>query len=131
MDTSEISKKLILIVDDDDAVRELLEIILRKEGFRVENSSNGNDAITKVKAKNPDLIILDLMLPGFGGFEILRELQSDDTHNIPVIIVTGKYMDKTTSEMIKMEPNVVDFIEKPIKTHIFISAVEKALKIKK
>ncbi len=120
--------KLILIVDDDDSVRELLEFIVKKEGFRIDKASDGEEALSKARTTNPDLILLDLMLPKFGGFEILRELQSDDTGTIPIVIITGRYTDRSTSDMIKQEPNVRDFIEKPVKPQILTSLIHKLLK---
>jgi len=120
--------KMILIVDDDDSVRELIEFIVKKEGFRVEKAADGEEALTKARAGNPDLILLDLMLPKFGGFEILRELQSDETGDIPIVIITGRYTDRSTSDMIKQEPNVRDFIEKPVKPQILTSLIHKLLK---
>ncbi len=119
--------KLVLIVDDDDSVRELIEFIVKKEGFRVEKACDGEEALTKARAVNPDLILLDLMLPKFGGFEILRELQSDETGTIPIVIITGRYTDRSTSEMIKQEPNVRDFIEKPVKPQVLTALVHKLL----
>lgn len=119
--------KLVLIVDDDESVRELIEFIIKKEGFRVEKASDGEEALTKARSVNPDLILLDLMLPKFGGFEILRELQSDETGSIPIVIITGRYTDRSTSEMIKQEPNVRDFIEKPVKPQVLTSLVHKLL----
>ena len=120
--------KMILIVDDDDSVRELIEFIVKKEGFRVEKAADGEEALTKARATSPDLILLDLMLPKFGGFEILRELQSDETGGIPIVIITGRYTDRSTSDMIKQEPNVRDFIEKPVKPQILTSLIHKLLK---
>jgi DNA-binding response OmpR family regulator len=119
--------KLVLIVDDDDSVRDLIEFIVKKEGFRVEKAADGEDALKKARAVNPDLILLDLMLPKYGGFEILRELQSDETSDIPIIIITGRYTDHSTSEMIKQEPNVKDFIEKPVKPQVLSAIVHKVL----
>lgn len=122
--------KLVLIVDDDESVRELLEFIVKKEGFRVETASDGQQAIEKAKNLMPDLILLDLMLPRYGGFEILRELQTDETAKIPIIIITGKYTDRSTADMIKQEINVVDFIEKPVKTNVLSATLHKILKTK-
>ena len=119
--------KLVLIVDDDDAVRDLIEFIVKKEGFKVETAADGEEALKKARSVNPDLILLDLMLPKFGGFEILRELQGDDTGSIPIVIITGRYTDRSTSEMIKQEPNVRDFIEKPVKPQVLSSLVHKIL----
>lgn len=120
--------KTIFVVDDDEGVRELITLTLLKEGFRVDSVSTGKEALEKIKANNYDLIILDLMLPGYGGFEILRELQIEGKNNIPVVIITGKYIDRSTQEIIKMEPNVVEFVEKPIKINVFTAIVHKILK---
>ncbi len=120
--------KLVLVVDDDDSVRELIEFIVRNEGFRVEKAADGEEALNKARAVNPDLILLDLMLPKFGGFEILRELQSDENGSIPIVVITGRYIDRSTSDMIKQESNVKDFIEKPVKPHILAALIHKLLK---
>ena len=121
-------EKLVLIVDDDDSVMELLGFIVRKEGFKVEKAADGEEALNKARSLRPDLILLDLMLPKYGGFEILRELQCDDTTDIPIVIVTGRYTDRSTSEMIRQEPNVKDFIEKPIKPQVLIALLHTLLK---
>lgn len=120
--------KLVLIVDDDESVRELLEFIVKKEGFRIEKAADGEEALTKARTVNPDIILLDLMLPKYGGFEILRELQTDETSGIPIVIITGRYTDRSTSEMIKQEPNVREFIEKPVKPQILTSLLHKLLR---
>ncbi|MHB0995469.1 MAG: response regulator [Elusimicrobiales bacterium] len=120
--------KLVLIVDDDESVRELIEFIVKKEGFRIEKAADGEEALQKARAVNPDLILLDLMLPKYGGFEILRELQADETSGIPIVIITGRYTDRSTSDMIKQEPNVREFIEKPVKPQILTALLHKLLR---
>ncbi|MFA6435249.1 MAG: response regulator [Elusimicrobiales bacterium] len=120
--------KLVLLVDDDESVRELLEFVVKKEGFKVEKAVDGEEALQKARQCSPDIILLDLMLPKFGGFEILRELQRDETAGIPIIIITGRYTERSTSEMIKQEPNVKDFIEKPVKPQALAAAIHKILK---
>ncbi len=120
--------KLVLIVDDDDSVRELMEFVVKKEGFRLEKASDGEEALQKARTLSPDLILLDLMLPKLGGFEILRELQSEETVNIPIVIITGRYTERSTSEMIKQEPNVKDFIEKPLKPPLLVAVLHRILK---
>jgi two-component system response regulator AdeR len=120
--------KLVLIVDDDESVRELLEFIVKKEGFRVEKAADGEEALSMARAINPDIILLDLMLPKYGGFEILRELQGDETGGIPIVIITGRYTDRSTSDMIKQEPNVKDFIEKPVKPQALSALLHKLLR---
>lgn len=119
---------LILVVDDDDSVRELLEFLIKKEGFQVETSADGEDGLHKIQKLLPQLVVLDLMLPRYGGFEILRQLQSGETAKIPIIIVTGRYTDRTTAEMIRQESNVMDFLEKPVKAAILAMSLHKILK---
>lgn len=128
MNSQKPQDKLILIVDDDDGIRELLDVALKHDGFKTDKAPTGKDAIEKIKNNHYDMIILDLMLPGYGGFEILRELQIEGKSSIPVIIITGRYMDRSTKDMIKMEPNVVEFVEKPIKINYLVSLVHTILK---
>jgi DNA-binding response OmpR family regulator len=120
--------KTVLIVDDDDSIRDLLEFIVRKEGFKVEKAADGEEALEKARALLPDLMLLDLMLPRFGGFEILRELQTDETSGIPIVIITGRYTDRSTSDMIKQEPNVRDFVEKPVRPPVLAALIHKILR---
>lgn len=120
--------KLIVVVDDDDSVRELLEFLVRKEGFNVETAADGEEGLGKIQKLIPDLVILDLMLPRYGGFEILRQLQQGDTSRVPIIIVTGRYTDRTTADMIRQESNVMDFLEKPIKANVLAMSLHKILK---
>lgn len=124
------TRKIVLIVDDDDSVRELLEFIVKKEGFQVESAADGEEAISKIEKVLPDLVILDLMLPRYGGFEVLRQLQTGETSGIPIVIITGRYTDRTTAEMIRQESNVMDFMEKPIKSAVLAMALHKILKTK-
>lgn len=122
-------EKLVLIVDDDESVIEMLDFLVRKEGFKVEKAADGAEALKKAKALHPDLILLDLMLPKYGGYEVLRELQSGDTADIPIVIVTGRCPDRSTSEMIKRESNIKELLEKPIKLHILSSLMNTLLRV--
>ena len=120
------AKRRILIVDDDDSVRELLEFLVKKEGFKTEIAADGQEALDQARKHEPDLILLDLMLPKFGGFEIVRELQVDEG-DIPIVIITGRYTDRSTSDMIKLESNVKDFIEKPVKPPVLMALIHQIL----
>lgn len=122
--------KLIIVIDDDESVRELMEFIVKKEGFRTDTAADGEEGIKKVHEQMPDLVLLDLMLPRYGGFEILREMQSGECCRIPILVVTGRYTDRTTAEMIRQESNVLDFMEKPIKPAVLAVALHKILKTK-
>ncbi len=120
--------KLVLVVDDDSSVLELIEFMVKKEGFRVEKAVDGAEALHKILALRPDIVLLDLMLPRYGGFEILRQVQIGDTANIPIIVITGRYTDHSTSEMIRQESNVVEFLEKPIKVPVLSALLHRILK---
>jgi len=120
--------KLVLIVDDDKGIRELLEIIVKKEGFKTELAEDGEEGLEKARSLSPDIILLDLMLPRSGGYEIVRGLQNEGTAAIPIIIISARNMDRSTKEMITNEPNVRDFIEKPLKTHMLTARLHQLMK---
>ncbi|HCE98859.1 MAG TPA: hypothetical protein DER10_10230 [Elusimicrobia bacterium] len=122
------AEKLVLIVDDDDSVMELFDFIARKEGFKTVKATSGEAAIKTARLVRPALILLDLMLPKPGGFEVMRELQGEDTSDIPIVIVTGRYMDRSTLEIIKQEPNVKDFLEKPVEPQVLAALLHSLLK---
>lgn len=119
--------KLVLIIDDDEGVRELLTFMVKKEGFRAECAVDGEEGFQKAERLKPDLILLDLMMPRYGGFEVLRQLQSSGLSKIPIVIVTGRYTDRSTAEMIRQESNVVDFLEKPLKPAAFSATLLRLL----
>ena len=121
-------EKLILIVDDDESIWDLLYYIVRREGFRTEKASDGKEALEKARLLHPELILLDLMLPKCGGFEIVRELQDGDTSDIPVILLSSRPMDRSTLEVLKQEPNVKDFLEKPVNTQVLTALLHSLLK---
>ena len=122
-------EKLVMVVDDDDSVRELLEYVIKKEGFAVVKAVDGEEALAKIESLPPDLIVLDLMLPRYGGYEVLRRLQNGArTAGIPIVVITGRYTERTTTEMIRQESNVVEFLEKPIKTNVLAALLHRILK---
>jgi len=122
--------KNILIVDDDEGIRVVLAHVLEKEGFQVRQAVNGEDVLRAVRDKPADLIILDLMIPRYGGFEILRHLQKEGFAKIPIIVITGRYSDRSIAELIMQESNVADFMEKPLKLPALLGAVHRVLKTK-
>lgn len=107
--------KLILVVDDDESVRQVIQCVAGREGFRCDSAEDGEEGLAKVRSLHPDLVMLDLMLPLRGGFEVLREMQMDETAGIPVVVMTGRYTDRSTADILRAEPNVKDFIEKPFR----------------
>lgn len=124
------ARKRVLLVEDDEDMRQFLEVMLDKEGFIVQSSSSGDDALRIVEGMKPDLIVMDLMMPGLGGFEVIRRLQSGPAAQIPVVVVTGRYTDPSTSQMILQEPNVADFCEKPLNPSKFALKLHNILRSK-
>src|SRR5471030_3039429 len=122
--------RLVLVVDDDEGIRELLSLLIVKEGWRVETAEDGLEGERKALALKPDLIVLDLMLPRYGGFELLKQLQSTEVSRTPIVVVTGRYTDSSTVEMIRQESNVVELLEKPVKATRFILALQRILRPK-
>lgn len=127
MTTTSENAKLVLVIDDDDGIRELLTFLVKKEGYRAEVAVDGEDGFRKAEAVAPDLIVLDLMMPRYGGFEVLRQLQAGGLSKIPIVVVTGRYTDRSTAEMIRQESNVVDFLEKPLKPAAFTAVLARLL----
>ena len=120
--------KLVLIVDDDVSVLDLLEHMVRKEGFRVERAADGQEAVGKTRELKPHLLLLDFMLPGMGGYEVVKELQVGETSAVPIVVFTGRRLDRTSIDLIRQERNVRDFLEKPIKPAFLTSLIHRLLK---
>jgi len=116
----------VLIVDDERTIRETLKEILEEEGYEVFTEEVGSRVLERVRELHPDLIILDLFLPGISGMEVLKKLNQEGlTEKIPVVIVSGHGTVETAVKAMKLK--AYDFIEKPIKYEKFLSAVEGAL----
>jgi len=82
--------KKILIVEDDQMIVEMYKEKLKLEGFRVVTATDGRKALYKLKQENPDLILLDILMPGLNGFEVLKRIKKkDETKDIPVLVLTN------------------------------------------
>src|SRR5438477_7479000 len=86
--------KKILAVDDEKSIIRLIEVNLMREGYQVVTAGDGREALEKVAVEQPDLVVLDVMMPFLDGFEVLHELKKDpNTRDIPVIMLTAKAQD--------------------------------------
>ena len=99
----------ILLVDDDPNIRELLNLYLEKEGFEVTMASRGDEALKIFKASPPNLMLLDIMLPGMDGWQVCREVRK--VSNIPIIMLTAK--DETFDKVLGLELGADDYVAKP------------------
>lgn len=123
----EASTKTILVVEDDQNIRELLEFTLKREGFQVVLAANGQQALQAIGQNKPDIVLMDLMMPGTSGFDLLRMLQSDGTR-VKVVVITGRFTDKANEAMIRQEANVIEFLAKPIKPASLAFFLHRTLK---
>lgn len=124
-----LKKKIVLIVEDDEDIQQLVGYNLIKAGFQVEYADSGEEALDKIKKPYPDLILLDIMLPGLDGMEICKVLRSDNqTAEIPIIMLTAKGEE---SDIISgFEFGADDYITKPFSPKILLSRVKALLRRK-
>jgi len=121
-------EKLVMLVDDDASILDLVDHVVKKEGFKSERAEDGEEGLKKILARKPDLVVLDIMMPGRGGFHLIKELQkSAETKDIPVLIVTGRYNDPETADMIRNEHNVRGYVQKPVKPASLIKLIHTML----
>ena len=105
--------KRILVVDDSATERHMLRDLLTKAGYDVVSSENGEDAIVKAKQVKPDLILMDVVMPGLNGFQATRAISRDpDTRAIPIILCTSKSQE--TDKIWGMRQGARDYIVKPV-----------------
>lgn len=119
-------KKKILIIDDSELMVKVTTDILTEKGYEVVSANNGVDGIKKVMAEKPDLVLLDVVMPGINGFEVCKMLRQDESNNLmPIIMLTaqGNEEDKLTG----LELGADDYITKPFNTRELISRVKNTL----
>jgi len=119
----------ILIVDDERPNRELLKVMLTPEGFLPLTAASGEDALAMVAQQPPDLILLDIMMPGMDGYQVAAKLKGDlSTRNIPVIMVTA--LDDRNARMLGLSAGAEDFLTKPVDRAELCVRVRNLLRLK-
>jgi len=117
----------VLIVDDEREIRELLRYNLEKQGYNVLLAKDGEEGLSRIFATHPDLVLLDLLLPGLNGLEVLREVRSEpSTRETPVLLLTarGAEMDK----LLGFERGADDYITKPFSPREVLARVDAVLR---
>ena len=114
----------ILVVDDEPNIIELAKLYLEREGYQVEGVANGHDALSRQSTLNPDLIILDLMLPDIGGFEVCRQIRTES--NVPILMLTARTED--TDKIVGLELGADDYLTKPFNPRELVARVGAILR---
>jgi DNA-binding response OmpR family regulator len=117
-------QELILVVDDEKKIVDIVKAYLEKDGFRVITAYDGKAAIDAAKAKRPDLIILDLMLPGISGFDVTRTVRGFS--RVPIIMLTAR--DDTADKILGLELGSDDYVTKPFNAKELVSRVRAVLR---
>ena len=119
-----IGKQKILIVDDDENIAELISLYLTKECFDTKIVHNGEDALSAFETYNPNLILLDLMLPGIDGYQVCREIRAKSTTPIIMLSAKGEVFDK----VLGLELGADDYIMKPFDSKEMVARVRAVLR---
>jgi two-component system response regulator MtrA len=114
----------VLVVDDDTSLAEMLTIVLRNEGFDSRVCSDGDNAIRVVRDYRPDVVLLDLMLPGKDGIDVCREIRTEST--VPIVMLTAK--NDTVDVVLGLESGADDYIVKPFKPKELIARIRARLR---
>ncbi|SRR5450759_431685 len=120
----ETRQEKILVVDDEEHIIELVELYLEKEGYRVTSALDGDAAVEKFLSEKPDLLVLDIMLPGKDGLEVLREIRK--TSQVPVIMLTAR--ESEVDKVVGLELGADDYLTKPFSPRELVARVKAVLR---
>lgn len=122
--------KRILSIEDDPSFSRYLSYMLTKEGYEVITATNGLTGLRKALEENPDLILLDVMLPGLDGFEVCNRLRAETkTAQIPILMLSAKGQD--TDKVTGLRVGANEFLNKPIDREILLSKIKEYLSVTK
>ena len=121
------AKETILVVDDEEDILELIRYNLAREGYQVAGAASGEEAVKTAKAVLPDLILLDLLLPGMDGLEVCRSLKGEPrTRPIPIIMLTAK--GEEADIVAGLELGADDYVTKPFSPRVLLARIRTALR---
>ena len=119
---------LVLIVDDSPTDVHVMQKALEQNGFQTASAADGSEAIRKARELHPDLILMDIVMPGLNGFQATRELASDpETRTIPVIMVTSKAQE--SDRVWGLRQGAVDYLVKPVASEQLVRKAQAALAV--
>ena len=114
----------ILVVDDEISIQELVKLYLEKEGFRVESAASGKEALERLDAIKPSLVVLDIMLPDMNGFDVCRELRQ--RADVPVLMLTARKDD--IDKILGLEMGADDYLTKPFNPRELVARIRAVLR---
>jgi two-component system response regulator MtrA len=114
----------ILLVEDDASVREAVTLALQGDGHRVETAVSGEEALSRWRRSRPDLVLLDVMLPGTDGLEVCRQIRHDD--QVPIIMLTAR--SDPIDVVLGLESGADDYVTKPFETRVLLARVKAVLR---
>jgi len=121
--------KKILVVDDEPDVASLLTLMLKSQGYNIISAGDGQEALEKARGENPDLILLDIMLPRLDGYKVARMLKFDENFShIPIIMLTAKIQER--DKQMGMEMGANDYVTKPFDTAALLGKIKDLLEKK-
>lgn len=117
-------KARVLVVDDDEALAEMIGIVLRNDGFETHFCNDGSKALSAFHASKPDVVLLDLMLPGVDGIEVCRRIRAES--DVPIVMLTAK---ADTADVVRgLESGADDYVSKPFKPAELVARVRARLR---
>lgn len=120
-------KKTVLVVEDEEDILALLHFNLVKAGYQVECAADGEEGLRKIGAKQPDILLLDLMLPGIGGLDICRQLRSEEkTAKLPIIMLTARGEEADVVQGLELGAD--DYMTKPFSIKVLLARIQTVLR---
>ena len=116
----------VLVVDDNFVNVRLLEELLKSASYEVATAMNGEAALEKIAQSRPDIVLLDVMMPGMDGYEVCRRIRQDEkTARLPVIMVTA--LDKESDREMALAAGANEFLSKPVEDNLLLPAIRRIL----
>ncbi|MDP9362250.1 MAG: response regulator [Acidobacteriota bacterium] len=117
------SKAKVLIVEDDSDVRRLYAIGLNQRGFEVKLAANGAEAIERISAEKPDIVLLDWLMPLMGGSEVLTRIGENGSRGVPVIVISGQPAPE------ELDPRILCWLTKPVSIEELVTEIQRPLAV--